>query len=278
MTSDRGALLREGSPVAKAEQCRLASALAIIAGIAVTHVGGTQLAAACVQQYPHLTPLLLVWVGTGFNLLLLPLQLCRPRHGSLSALGPWAPRPARLVLLAAPFFALWVGANGMYVSALSWLSSSLVVSIFSVTPALVALLAGPILARPLTLTSTLAVATSVAGVVLAAEPWAATAGAPPPFGALCAFGAACCAALYKVLFRRFFGDASGWLLLLFLALLGGYAVSLGTPLLYVAQPGWPAALASLPAAGWLLMSGRCATDVLFNGLIALGLSVTHPVR
>jgi hypothetical protein len=80
-----------------------------------------------------------------------------------------------------------------------------------------------------------------------------------------------------VLFRRFFGDASGWLLLLFLALLGGYAVSLGTLFLSVAQPGWPTALASLPASGWLLMSSRCATDVLFNGLIALGLSVTHPV-
>jgi drug/metabolite transporter (DMT)-like permease len=273
--SNRHILLQQGSPEAKAEQRRLASAVAIVAGIAVTHVAATQLAAACVRQYPQLTPLLLVWIGTASNLLLLPPQLCRPRHGS--PLGLWALRPARLLLLAAPFFLLWIGANGLYISALSRLSSSLVVSIFSATPALVAVLSGPILARPLTLPSTLAVATSVAGVVIAAEPWAAAAAAPPPVGAMSAFGAACCAALYKVLFRHFFGDASGWLLLLFLALLGGYALVLGTPLLFLAQPGWPAALASLPVAGWMLMVGRCGTDVLFNGLIALGLSVTHPV-
>jgi len=58
-----------------------------------------------------------------------------------------------------------------------------------------------------------------------------------------------------------------YLLLLFLSLLGAYSLTLGSALLSLAEPSWPAKLAALPASGWALLCGRCATDVLFNGLI-----------
>jgi len=195
-SGDTGSLL-QGAPAATAARRRLRSSVCIVTGIAVTHVCGTQLAQRCVH-YPQLTPMLLVWFATNCNLLLLTAQLCRRREMP-PLLGPWAESPGRLALLAAPFFVLWTGANGLYIQALSELSSSLIVSIFSVTPAFVAVLALPILGRPLSLLSALAVAVSIAGVVLAAEPWAfAAAGAPLPLGFLCALGASCCAALYKV--------------------------------------------------------------------------------
>ena len=55
----------------------------------------------------------------------------------------------RLVLQMLPFYALWAGANTLYVAALESLTSSLTTALFSVTPALVVLLAVPLLRRRL---------------------------------------------------------------------------------------------------------------------------------
>uniref|UniRef100_A0A7S3VXS9 EamA domain-containing protein n=1 Tax=Emiliania huxleyi TaxID=2903 RepID=A0A7S3VXS9_EMIHU len=275
--------------------------LLVVVGIAAAHVTATQLTTECLRHSERLTTPLLLWASTCSNLLLgAPLLAwrARARGGAKPLLGAWDARPRQLALAVAPFFVLYLGANGLYIAALASLSPPLVVSIFSTTPALVALLSVPLLGRPLRALAVAAVACSTVGVVLVAQPWAAggrasslnstSAEAASGEGGAAGLGAASvaaasvagaagCAALYKVLFRRLFGDVPPPALLFFLVTLGGYGLVCGTALLSALQPSWPSDLASAGGGGALLLAGRAAADVAFNLLIALGLSLTHPL-
>jgi len=217
--------------------------LLVVVGIAAAHVTATQLTTECLRHSERLTTPLLLWASTCSNLLLgAPLLAwrARARGGAKPLLGAWDARPRQLALAVAPFFVLYLGANGLYIAALASLSPPLVVSIFSTTPALVALLSVPLLGRPLRALAVAAVACSTVGVVLVAQPWAAGGrasslnstsaeaasgeGGAAGLGAAAAAsvaGAAGCEALYKVLFRRLFGDVPPPALLFFLVTLGG---------------------------------------------------------
>ena len=124
-----------GSPEARRH---IAAALCTVAGIAVTHVAATQAAQQCVLN--GVPPFFSMWFSTGWNVLL-ALPLLR--------LGTAGASVSRLVLQMLPFYALWAGANTLYVAALESLTSSLTTALFSVTPALVVLLAVPLLRRQL---------------------------------------------------------------------------------------------------------------------------------
>jgi drug/metabolite transporter (DMT)-like permease len=205
-----------GSPEARRH---IAAALCTVAGIAVTHVAATQAAQQCVLH--GVPPLFSMWFSTGWNVLL-ALPLLR--------LGTAGTSVSLLVVQTLPFYALWAGANTLYVAALESLTSSLTTALFSVTPALVVLLAVPLLRRRLTLLSVLACLLAAAGVALVAQPWSeASAGESAiSLGGLAAvLGAAACAALYKVLFKRCFGEPPTRAVLLVLALLGGWSLSAG---------------------------------------------------
>ena len=124
-----------GSPEARRH---IAAALCTVAGIAVTHVAATQAAQQCVLH--GVPPLFSMWFSTGWNVLL-ALPLLR--------LGTAGTSVSLLVVQTLPFYALWAGANTLYVAALESLTSSLTTALFSVTPALVVLLAVPLLRRQL---------------------------------------------------------------------------------------------------------------------------------
>ena len=150
-------------PAAPDSRRRLIIALFIVAGIAATHVGATQASQYCVLN--GVPPFFSMWFSTGWNVLLaLPLlrQNTRARPAP-SVLEPrseghrWA-WPTRLVWRVVPFYSLWAGANTLYVAALGRITSSLTTALFSVTPALVVLLAVPLLGRRLTPFSVLACA------------------------------------------------------------------------------------------------------------------------
>ncbi|EOD38297.1 dodecenoyl-CoA isomerase [Emiliania huxleyi CCMP1516] len=232
--------------------------LLVVVGIAAAHVTATQLTTECLRHSERLTTPLLLWASTCSNLLLgAPLLAwrARARGGAKPLLGAWDARPRQLALAVAPFFVLYLGANGLYIAALASLSPPLVVSIFSTTPALVALLSVPLLGRPLRALAVAAVACSTVGVVLVAQPLFGD--VPPP----------------ALLF--FLVTLGGELLVL--VPLGGYGLVCGTALLSALQPSWPSDLASAGGGGALLLAGRAAADVAFNLLIALGLSLTHPL-
>ena len=251
----------------------IAVALCIVAGIAVTHVAATQAAQQCVLN--GVPPFFSMWFSTGWNVLL-ALPLLR--------LGTAGTSVSRLVWQVLPFYALWAGANTMYVAALGSLTSSLTTALFSVTPALVVLLAVPLLRRRLTLFSVLACLLAAAGVALVAQPWSEASSGESAIslrGLAAVLGAAACAALYKVLFKRLFGDPPARSVLLVLALLGCWSLTIGTAILggvtAAAQGGVPAAVAALPALPWGFLCLKALFDLAFNFLIALGISLTHPL-
>ena len=251
----------------------IAAALCTVAGIAVTHVAATQAAQLCVLN--GVPPFFSMWFSTGWNVLL-ALPLLR-----LGTAGTSVPR---LVWQVLPFYALWAGANTMYVAALGSLTSSLTTALFSVTPALVVLLAVPLLRRRLTLLSVLACLLAAAGVALVAQPWSKASSGESAIslsGLAAVLGAAACAALYKVLFKRLFDDPPARSVLLVLALLGCWSLTMGTAILggitAAAQGGVPAAVAALPALPWGFLCLKALFDLAFNFLIALGISLTHPL-
>jgi len=282
--------------------------ICVVAGIAVTHVAATQAARYAVVD-GGVPPFFSMWFSTNWNVLLaLPLARTSPRRITAGVVSS----PRRLLWLVCPFFALWAGANTLYVSSLTFISSSLTTALFGVTPALVVLLAVPVLRRRLTLVSCLACLLSAVGVTLIAQPWeqrssAAPLGpsAPPSpsgpsspaaaleaspeasphpsplLGLLTALGAAGCAASYKVLFKRVFGDAPPRFVLLMLSALGGWSLVVGTAVLLAitaaAPGGLAAAAAALPSLPWGMLCAKSVLDLGFNYLIAFGIALTHPL-
>ena len=191
------------------------------------------------------------------KLLLLPLAADRRVRGAacgrtLACARWWL----ATLSLAAPFYLLWAAANILYVQALAGLDAALVSALFSVTPALVALLSVPLLGRRLTFLAALACVVSAGGVACIAQPWqlrhnnsatsppappvSAVLGEPTPLtafaSALSVIAAAACAALYKVLFRRWHGDAPSSTVLTVLACIGLWSATLGTPILLLLDP------------------------------------------
>lgn len=278
----------------------------IVLLIAVSQASGAQIAAVVVHAH---SAAFLIWFGTAWNMLLfLPLfsdshmrnTLCRPASETFKW---WA----KTALQVVPFYLLWTAANILYVHALAGIAPATVSAIFSITPALVALLSVPLLNRQLTLLAALACVAAAGGVVLIAEPWQTTssstattmaseAGASPPppphplpvstsAAILSVLVASACAALYKVLFRRWHGDAPTNTVLLVLACIGLWSVALGTPLMLVLDPssfeGDRAHAVSAsdmsPVLVWTLVCARAVTDLTFNYSIAYGITLIHPL-
>ena len=253
----------------------------VVVGIAVSQVTAIQCAERLIVE-SHIPSFFMMYFSTNFNVLLaLPLLLPQFRRAPVITTA-W--KPTRLAAVAlVPFYALWAGANTLYAQGLAFLPSPLVVALFGVTPALVALLSVPLLGRRLTLLSVLAVLLSAGGVALIAQPWQAGGAAPGAtsrvaLGVGCVLGASACAALYKVAFRRCFGDVPPPFVLLVLALIGAWSLTVGTAIFAIVDLGAvAAALGGAPAATWAALSLKSCFDLAFNGLIALGLSFTHPL-
>ncbi|KAL1506986.1 hypothetical protein AB1Y20_007850 [Prymnesium parvum] len=253
--------------------------LCLVVAIAASQVGASQLSSRLLHE-ARLPPFFLMWFSTAWNLLLaLPLLSSRVD----ACLAHWPHRLPSLALCVAPFYLLWAGANTLYTQGLALLPPPLVTALFSVTPALVALLSAPLLRRRLSRLTLLASLVAAAGVTLIARPWRAPAeparaAGAPLLGVLAVLGAAGCAATYKVCFRRVFGEAPAPFVLLVLALLGGWAVSLGSALLWAIDGGeLRRGEVELTPRAWALLCAKSLLDLAFNFLIAYGISITHPL-
>jgi drug/metabolite transporter (DMT)-like permease len=147
---------------------RLLAHVVLVLGIATSQVAATQTSVLLVRE-AKLPAFFLMWFSTAWNLLLgLPLLIPSVRN-SLQLVPKIS--GCALVLWVAPFYLLWAAANALYTQALNVLMASLVAALFSVTPALVAVLSVPILQRHLSPLTVMAVATAAGGVTLIAEPW-----------------------------------------------------------------------------------------------------------
>lgn len=263
-------------------------ALCVVFAIAAMQTAATQFAKLSVQF--DASPFFLMWLSTSFNLVFaVPLAFGNSFRAafSVTALGS---RPARLLLLSLPFYVLWALSNTLYVSGLRVLPASLVSSLFSLTPSIVGILSVPVLHRPLSVLALLAVSGCALGTTLIAEPWqqqahangtsASVATAQPPqlAGILCVLGAAAAAASYKVLFRRLFDEAPAALVLLLLAALAMWSLSLGSLFLLAIGEDFRATEdGATLTTGWSFILAKSVFDLAFNFLIAYGITLIHPL-
>lgn len=273
--------------------------------IAITQTAGAQLGKFVVKVF---SAPFLVWFGTSLNLaLVVPMLLFRNAAANTSRTATACNKTVlRDFVWVTPFFVLWVGANLLYTIGLAFLPVAIVSTVFSITPTLVALLSVPVLKRQLTALSMFACILAAGGIILIAHPWDAAPKKPangtlldleqqqqqpddqPALGtseaALCVVGAACCAASYKVLFRRWHGDAPASGVLFVVAMVGLWMLLLGTPVLLIADPSSFAVNATAAEEqgedlklAWTGAIARAALDLAFNYFIAYGISLIHPL-
>ncbi|XP_006817782.1 solute carrier family 35 member F4-like [Saccoglossus kowalevskii] len=176
--------------------------------------------------------------------------------------------------LIAPFGICWAVTNYMYTYALGFIAAADVTALFSSNTAFIYILSILWLNELITPVKVLATIFSIAGVVLMAAGdgfLRSTA-----VGVALSVGAAIGAALYKVLFKRFIGDATSGQVSLFLTCTGAFN------LLFL----WPVML-TLYLTGieswdwnempWKFLCGSAALSVVFNFLINFGIAFTYPL-
>ena len=245
-----------------------ARALLCVGGISASWVASTQLSQTLVSHGGEASGanFFLVWFSTSFNLLLVPALwgVDRASSGSLrlrdalrwGGVGLPLRRIGRAALVLYP---LWVGANYLYVRALTLATAATVTAVFSTTPAVVAVLSRFVLREPFWPLKVAAVLLAVLGVlVVDLAPTLSAASDDPsdaltdPTDTIIAGGltavAALCAGSYKVLLRKQLGETTAAPIALYLAVLGALNVVGGGVVVLVLQLlGWESVQwASLP--------------------------------
>ncbi|XP_041470973.1 putative thiamine transporter SLC35F3 [Lytechinus variegatus] len=178
--------------------------------------------------------------------------------------------------LTGPFCALWIITNYMYAAALKFKSPTDVTALFVTNTAFIYVfswiwLEELLILLPARLCSVLL---SIVGTVLmmAADGF----GGGSVIGVLLALGAAIGAALYKVLFKRFLGDATYGQVSLFLTMLALLNLVLLWPIMLGLYFGkreimdWN----NLP---WAFLCGTSALGIVFNFLVNFGIALTYPL-
>eukprot|EP00730_Choanoeca_flexa_P013667 TRINITY_DN5573_c0_g1_i2.p2 TRINITY_DN5573_c0_g1~~TRINITY_DN5573_c0_g1_i2.p2 ORF type:complete len:376 (+),score=34.19 TRINITY_DN5573_c0_g1_i2:1481-2608(+) len=176
--------------------------------------------------------------------------------------------------LSLPFLLLWMGANYSYSRALIYISATDVTAIFAATPAMVYLLSFLLLAEPFMWLRMLAVAMTVAGVVLVAL--AERLHHLKPEGVLLTVSASCCAALYKVLLKVYLQDATAASVALFMSLLAMVNLVLLWPVWLLLQQQDVEAF-SFDRVPWQALCLGALLSLLVNFLINFGIAFTYPL-
>lgn len=178
--------------------------------------------------------------------------------------------------LTGPFCALWMITNYMYAAALKFKSPTDVTAIFVTNTAFIYIFSWIWLEELLILLPArlCSVILSIVGTVLmmAADGF----GGGSVIGVLLALGAAIGAALYKVLFKRFLGDATYGQVSLFLTMLALLNLVLLWPIMLGLYYGKRETLDwnNLP---WAFLCGTSALGIVFNFLVNFGIALTYPL-
>lgn len=196
----------------------------------------------------------------------------------------------RLLRAALLLYPLWVGANYLYVRALSLTSAAVATAIFSTTPAVVAVLSWLLLKEPFYGLKVCAVVLAIAGVLCVdLAPTVAGIGpadavatetdlvADTAFAVALASVAALCAGSYKVLLRLLLGETTAPAIALYLSYLGGVNLLVGAPLVFVlhyTEVELVPPISTLPF-GFLITNALL--HLVFNFLINFGITFTSPL-
>jgi solute carrier family 35 protein F3/4 len=191
-----------------------------------------------------------------------------------------------LAWLAAEFYLYFVPANYAYARALVYASPGLVTATFSSCSAFVAVLSYFWLNEPMTGAKIASVGLAIAGILVPVYSFSnggLAQGKSPSLGVAFALLSSVSAAVYKVLYKaRFPGDLSVRQLSVFLTLMGGINVLLGTvPCILLGASGVEESAWSLDpplsALAWGAILGGSVLVLVFNTSIAIGIAITTPL-
>lgn len=272
---------------ARAVDRKFLCSVAIVIGIAASQCGSTQYSQAAQVDYGDSidSPLFMAWTGTIKNVVLvLPALAKSASAGSGAAArrrqllgGVFGFSAAGFVARVGFFYVAWLIANYSYLRALRYTPASLVSALFSTAPAFVAAGSTVLLKRRLAPLGWFAVACTILGSVLVAEPWQhGTAHRSLATGVAFAVLAALAAASYKVVFKLVFDEPEPETVGVILAWVGVYAATVGSILLFavLASGAESVQWGSVP---WGPLLAGNIFSLIFNFLVGWGIAVSYPL-
>ncbi|XP_071483684.1 solute carrier family 35 member F4-like [Diadema antillarum] len=178
--------------------------------------------------------------------------------------------------LTGPFCALWMVTNYMYAAALKLKAPTDVTALFVTNTAFIYAFSWIWLEELLILLPArlFSVGLSILGTVLMM--WSDGFKGGNVVGVFLALGSAIGAALYKVLFKRFLGDATYGQVSLFLTVLGVFNMVLLAPVMF-ALVFTGKEVVELPTLPWAFLCGTSALGIVFNFLVNFGIAITYPL-
>ena len=169
-------------------------------------------------------------------------------------------------------FALWIVANYCFTRALRDLPASVVTSIFSIAPIIVVLVSFILLRSSISWMHGVVALAATAGVILVASPWQDKS-LPHLASAALVLAAAITGALYKVLFKVFFGDTSFTTVCAVITTIAMLALVTVTPVSFLLM-AFDLQTMPVSAIGPFLLS--MLFSLLFDVAVNVGLAYTTP--
>ncbi|XP_072045363.1 solute carrier family 35 member F4-like [Amphiura filiformis] len=267
------------------------SGLLIVIGIAVSWVGSTQFATSTYSA-DFFAPSFNVWFSTLWISVCYPVFIIgalvfnresRSREGVLNLhrncetiYGPEGLNIRSFFKLSGSFCICWAVTNYLYVYALGLIAPADVTALFSSNNAFIYILSWVWLHERLQLLPArgLSVLLSTGGIVLIsyAEGLKGTTAA----GTIMSIGSAIGAAIYKVLFKRFIGDATYGQVSLFLSVLSFFNLLFLWPFFIIFYfTGFE--IIDWYNIPWDYLCGSAALSFVFNFLINFGIALTFPL-
>ncbi|XP_033629308.1 solute carrier family 35 member F4-like [Asterias rubens] len=265
--------------------------LVIVVGIAFSWVGATQFSQSTYTS-DFSSASVNVWFSTSWMLVCYPVYvigclvvLPRSRSGAglktlhRDAEGVFGSRGLCLrtfLTLTVPFAACWAVTNYLYVYALGLIAAADVTAIFSSNTAFIYVFSWLWLHERLVLlpVRSVSVVLSIGGMVLIS--YSDGFEGSTALGVGFSVGAAIGSAIYKVLFKRFIGNATSGQVSLFLSVLGIFNILFLWPFIiifyYTEVESW-----SFDKIPWDYLCGSAALSVAFNFLVNFGIAVTFPL-
>jgi len=196
-------------------------------------------------------------------------------------------------MVTAMFFGLWIAANFTYITALAYLEAGVVTALFNTAPVWVVILSYVLLGpgdRPSSaliavLSALLAVGGATLVVLSSLKTGAGSTeqhskpkirGTHALIGCIASLVSALAAAVYKVLYRRWFGASSTRFAFLVLGSVGAGMLIFGAPIsALVLGTGWQSVDWSVFP--WGLQILACFGGMSFNLSVAVGVATTYPL-
>ena len=251
----------------------------IVILIGVSWTGSTQFAQTVVTDSSFNAPFFVMWLSTSFKIFCaIPVFVNKCKTDDATKIletqrNPVDPFTKLSSLRYIVLYLLWTGANYSYIRALNSISATLVTALFSSAPAFVYVFSVLLLKLNVSILKIVAVLLCISGILLITL--SNLDESVELLGCLLSILSAICAAFYKVLFKKFYGDMSIWRVCQFLSYLGLFNLCFSWSIVLLldftnAEP--------LPKEyPWFFLFGSSVLGLLFDFSINFGIAFSYPL-